>query len=115
MIKDYSKLYGEYLDLKLNAQFKRNEIIDCIREWFEENHPIPGLSVYVNGRAMIDQLCLISTCKLSGVVIKEFCDAFGLEVFTELYKIRREHSRTMIIGNPYIDFEKWSYSFRVKS
>ena len=114
MTKDYGKLYREYLDLKLNTQFKRNEIIDNINEWFEENHPTPGLSIYVNGRVMIDQLCLIFTCKLSGEVLKHFCDTFGLEIYTEMYTIRREHGRTMVVGNPHIDFEKWKYSFKLK-
>lgn len=111
---DKNKLYQKYLDLKLNTQFKRNEIIDNVKEWFEENHPTPGLSVYVNGRVMIDQLCLISTRKISGEVLKEFSEAFSLEISTEIYTIRREHGRTMEIGNPHVDFEKWKYSFKLK-
>ena len=109
---DYTKLLIDYQDLKLDAHSKRNEIIDTVKEWFDENHPIPALSVYVNDRVHIDQLCLISVHKISGEILKEFGEVFGLEINTEFYQIRREHGG--FIRNGHLDLEKWKYSFKIK-
>ena len=112
---DYTNLLPDYQDLKLKTHKQHNEIINTVRDWFEENHPIPGLSVYVNDRVIIDQICISSTHKISGEILKEFSEVFGLEMKSELYRVRREHRRTMIVGNPYVDFEKYRYSFTIKN
>lgn len=115
MSKNYGKSYSDYLKLKIGAHTKRNEIIDSVKEWFFENYPSINIcEVYVNDRPMIDQLCLVLHERLSANVINHFCNEFQLNIHNEFYRIRREHGRTMIIGNPHVDFEEWRYSFKQK-
>ena len=114
MTKDYGKSYRDYQELKINTHTKRNEVIDTVKEWFFENYPsINLLSVYVNNRPMVDQLCLVLHERLAANVINSFCNEFQLELKTEFYRIRRQHNYSSL-RNEHKDFEEWKYSFMVR-
>ena len=114
MTKDYGKSYREYQDLKLETHTKHNEVVDTVKDWFFENYPsINIVSVYVNDRPMIDQLCLVLHEKLSSNILNSFSNEFQLELMTEFYRIRRQHNYSSL-RNEHKDFEKWQYSFRVR-
>lgn len=111
----YDKSYRDYLQMKIDTYDKHNEVINDVKDWFETYQPqITLKSVYLNPRPMIDQLCLVLHEKLPAKVINSFCNDFMLDLSSEWYQIRREHGRTAIVGNPYVDFEEWRYSFKVR-
>lgn len=109
-MKDYAKEYEDYLDLKVELVTKETKVIDNVREWFTENYPeIMVISVYVNERPMIDQLCITFHEKIYESVISHFCEEFDLNLKRGIYEVKKDYNwhtkRTR-------EKRKWVYSFQ---
>ncbi len=107
------KLLTEYEELKMLINNRHVHILNTIREWFTENYPsILLLSVYVNERPMIDQVCITFHRKLPPEVVRHFSDDFMLELQKEICKNERQYN--LLKQGDYRDKALYRYSFKVR-
>ena len=109
LVTEYEKRVQE-----LRKAYQKLDI--ALTKWFLDNYPHIGIdSIDISDNPFVCEVITVKPYRrLPADVINSFCNEFQLDVSIENYSVRREHGRTAIADNPHVDFERWSYHFKVR-